>query len=379
MIEYYRQLLAGIHESKAQKNGRQLCITAAIKGSTYQPGEGVMVVGRVADQQHIRFTKGDMISNEGILAAVANQLNAFPLENIGKKWRKNWLGFKAYQSPFWRVALHLSREWTGGDMGNMVWSNLYKISDATGDPDEALRALQLDSCKELLLLEIAFYKPKVVVLLTGMDWAAPFLEGVQNIMKDTSRATYLKFAGRYDDVPVMAAIQPAPGVSVYFPGQVSAYFELLFMAAFCRMAEERTYIELDDWKEVVQKINEEYIASKSHSKDYALSSERGKAIRLVKDISTLQYAAPESIPRIVKDFYQLRFPMDKDYELVWERRYLLSAAVKLEEGEALVVELAERYPNDSFIFVKNAYGPEGLYHVIVSDGQEAIDYLKNRS
>lgn len=337
-----------------------------------------MVVGRAADQQYIQVTKDD----DKTLAAVAHQLNALPLESIGKKWRKNWLGVKARQSPFWRVALHLSREWTGGDLGNMVWSNLYKIATPDVDPDENLRASQFDSCKELLLAEITFFKPKVVVFLTGMDWADPFLEGIENIMKDAAEVKYLKFVGRYEAVPVMATIQPTPGVNIYFPGHVQRCFYEIFLKPslllVSRMAVEREYLELDNERHTLQEIDKDYAVSLLHSGRRAGSADREKAIASVREISVLQCTYPEDIPLIVKEFYQLRFPVIKDRHLSWDAKCLVSAEVQHGEGATLVTELAARYPDDSFIFVENAYGPEGLHHAIVSDSEAAIQYLKSR-
>lgn len=79
---------------------------------------------------------------------------------------------------------------------HLVWSNLYKVSPAEdGNPNSVLCEAQLLSCVELFKLELRTYSPSRVLLLTGADWAAPFVAEA-NLQEEES-FHYVKQYGRY--------------------------------------------------------------------------------------------------------------------------------------------------------------------------------------
>ena len=92
-------------------------------------------------------------------------------------------GFNADRSAFWRVirnvtnGLHIADDTEPHQRpSHLVWSNLYKLSpSAEGNPSWTLRGVQLAGCQALFQLELHTYCPKRLLLLTGADWAAPFL------------------------------------------------------------------------------------------------------------------------------------------------------------------------------------------------------------
>jgi hypothetical protein len=59
----------------------------------------------------------------------------------------------------------------------LVWSNLYKIAPYEGrNPNGNLQHAQFNGCVKLLRWELAKYRPRRVLFLTGCAWADPFLE-----------------------------------------------------------------------------------------------------------------------------------------------------------------------------------------------------------
>ena len=59
----------------------------------------------------------------------------------------------------------------------MVWSNLYKIAPSGGgNPDGKLQNIQFPFCRDILVQEIAAFRPRRVVFATGIDWAERLLD-----------------------------------------------------------------------------------------------------------------------------------------------------------------------------------------------------------
>lgn len=378
MIIYYEQLLASIRLYEGALSEQQLCIKPAIKGSAYHPGDGFMIVSRAFHTSPIKFHKGD--DHDQALAAVKSALAVTTFDDIARGWQKAWGKDNRRWPSFWRVALSLSEKWTLGGFERMIWSSLYKIMEVGGnEPSEALRQVQVAACRELLKAEIALYKPKAVLLMTGMDWALPFLEGIDNLMEHAGNSTYVKFLGEYDGVPVVVTIPPERDREVYFVGQVGVELQCTFWQPFNRMAGEYSLIELADGDGIKRQIQRDYKEAMQHPFDRDLSGEFKRALECVYTISTLQVAHPSVIPLIIEEFYQLRFPVVKDGQLLLGDGLLVSVVVEPEDGERLVEELAGRYPEHSFVFVRNVYGGDGVRHVIVSDLGEELGIVVARS
>ena len=88
------------------------------------------------------------------------------------------------QSAFWRVTRRCVSGLAIADVdddtwpSHLVWSNLYKVSPADGyNPGESLCRAQESACISLLHAEIALFKPRRLLFLTG-GWAEPFWAGL---------------------------------------------------------------------------------------------------------------------------------------------------------------------------------------------------------
>lgn len=93
--------------------------------------------------------------------------------------------YNTKKSAFWRVIRAVVAECgianTDKDTwpSHLVWSNLYKIAPAEGgNPSKTLRDIQLSECISLFQLEISTYLPRRLLLMTGLNWARPFLKNI---------------------------------------------------------------------------------------------------------------------------------------------------------------------------------------------------------
>jgi hypothetical protein len=161
----------------------------AARGETYR-GE-LMWVGRAVNGWVKPGCTPAELQDESRVDALAQIIfdKALGLDKDGPcplRWVANpWSGKKADYNParsaFWRTARRILR--AVGDEGaaeqawpsRLVWSNLYKFAPEKGwNPSAKVAALQQARCPELLLHEIATFRPRRLVFATGPDWAGPF-------------------------------------------------------------------------------------------------------------------------------------------------------------------------------------------------------------
>lgn len=110
--------------------------------------------------------------------------------------------YRTARSAFWRAIRRVTAELGIAQTGDsswpshLVWSNLYKVAThSAGNPNAALCDMQLPGCLELLELELSIYRPRRLLLLTGHDWAAPFLERLSFSLTRFSDAGMVRAVG----------------------------------------------------------------------------------------------------------------------------------------------------------------------------------------
>lgn len=115
-------------------------------------------------------------------AVVASE-DPCPLRWVANPWSGKKDDYNPARSAFWRTARRTLSAVGGAGASEqawssrLVWSNLYKVAPEKGwNPSATLAALQRARCRELLLHEIATFRPRRLVFATGMDWAQPFLD-----------------------------------------------------------------------------------------------------------------------------------------------------------------------------------------------------------
>lgn len=90
----------------------------------------------------------------------------------------------------------------------IVWNNLYKVADSSeGNPSGGLINVQFETAKRILKQDIEYHKPKVVIFLTGWNWAEPFLNDLVEEVPNVS-GNFVEFAGKYKNTIVIVGKHP---------------------------------------------------------------------------------------------------------------------------------------------------------------------------
>ena len=160
----------------------------AMEGNKYSAG-GLMVVGRAVNGWTHDVSPAGLTDN-----SVLNRFKSaiYTSVNCPMTWVTNQWGatdcYNSRKSAFWRVIREVTlqlciAEHSGNDWSShLVWSNLYKLSPRDGgNPSGTLQNIQLDGCRALFDLEIETYRPGRLLLLTGWDWAEPFLAKLRRV------------------------------------------------------------------------------------------------------------------------------------------------------------------------------------------------------
>jgi hypothetical protein len=106
------------------------------------------------------------------------------------------------RSAFWRVICAVVRDLAIADVGDprwpssLVWTNLYKLAPASGgNAHAALRQMQSAECLDLLKLEIAEWKPRRILMLTGIGWGERLLDRLQAVRIASGSRDFVDFVG----------------------------------------------------------------------------------------------------------------------------------------------------------------------------------------
>jgi hypothetical protein len=155
------------------------------RGVYFQPGSGLMVIGRATNGFEPDFTVED-IDSPSKCASVAAKART-----TGEQYQMGWLrnpykgrggGTTASRSSFWRVTAALiqriqsdafseGRDWKD----SLVWSNLAKVAPMrAGNPSASLLRIQSSSCCALLRNEIETFNPGIVLVIAGEGWCSEF-------------------------------------------------------------------------------------------------------------------------------------------------------------------------------------------------------------
>ena len=200
---FEKSILTSVGKKSSILN-REVTGFLAIEGHAYDGG--LMVIGRAVNgwTEGICTRKLSDPSNVTRYAALVEDsvVNASkcPMSWVTDSWSASQ-EYNTKRSAFWRcvrnvtMSLNIVESECENWSSHLVWSNLYKVSPASGgNPNSALRNAQLDGCVELLKLELRTYRPSRLLFLTGMDWAAPFL--AETNLQENEEFHYVKKYGR---------------------------------------------------------------------------------------------------------------------------------------------------------------------------------------
>ncbi len=179
----------------------------------------LMVVGRAVNGWEEGVMPSDLASArsakdyaEKIFQSVIGRNGQCPMAWVSDCWANPAnpeSDYNTRRSAFWRAIRGvvsksgIANTDEGTWPSHLVWSNLYKVApEDGGNPSNALCEIQLPGCISLLQQEIYIYLPRRLLLLTGLDWAKPFLENIApNFRSDSA----------YNYVEAIAQIAHSPG------------------------------------------------------------------------------------------------------------------------------------------------------------------------
>lgn len=181
---YYRRMLKTVAEHTGRLSESELCLFPTHVGRGWD--SELMVYGRAVNGWDPRFERAETSTSDGRSTILQRALLKHEPEHCPMEWIANPPAksgdYSTARSAFWRVTRDVYRRsgastsqtatWSTG----LAWGNLYRIAPgATGNPSGTLQKLQRDECIALLHTELLRLRPKRLLMLTGMDWAAPFL------------------------------------------------------------------------------------------------------------------------------------------------------------------------------------------------------------
>ena len=191
------------------KSGK-LCLFTTHCGSRYN-GE-LMICGRATNGFDPQWTTQDASTPEGRKRVVEGTLTerakvSCPLQWITDNWGPNHK-YSTGRSAFWRVSKRIVASLQIADdpahwSSYLAWTNLYRIAPAdSGNPSAQLQGAQIEWCKQALTEDVLALQPKRLLLMTGTDWAAPFMSNVS--LQERAPSELVQAWGRWS----------APGASI---------------------------------------------------------------------------------------------------------------------------------------------------------------------
>jgi len=200
------RMLRNVGEQEARRLPKELTAFASMKGERFA-GE-LVVVGRAPNGWRVKWTPEDLLEAAALDRIVEETLqssrgrgdrNECPMLWVSDLWgnrgeRADGEKYNTKKSAFWRVIRSVAGK-LGVDIDKpswptyLAWSNLYRVAPCSGgNPSAFLCRAQVTECIELFAAELAEWKPKRVLMLTGLGWAQEFLKGKPAV----ARAKYVE-------------------------------------------------------------------------------------------------------------------------------------------------------------------------------------------
>jgi hypothetical protein len=227
---------------KCVSNNRRLSkinVGLALEGSQYQASRSLMVVGRalkIDDGIDLRADGVDKICEQAISAQESREL----LHHASQHWSHPHPAskYRYNSSAFWRVtrrilaALQPETDGVAQWPQHLVFSNLYKISASNRNPTEAMQRAQREACGALLALEVDYFQPRRLLLISGHQWwAEHFLrkEVIPYTPADGLKGDVIESAGwiNQGETPVVVTSRPEGRGEDNFVGRVIQTFTAL--------------------------------------------------------------------------------------------------------------------------------------------------------
>lgn len=198
----YRHLLQKIADQPRHFEKVDLVAFHPMRG----PGEAVdtMYIGRALNGWHWDFRVEQLIPNpETILDKILedkHEATAYEdrLNWVEEYWQNSTKGYNTAKSQFWQVIRQISiaRNQPGEQWwDDIVWTNFFKIAPAKRNPTGKMIKVMGQASHELLLAEIAYYQPRNIVCLSGLNYAAHLLASADTTIKVPNDSFLLEYVG----------------------------------------------------------------------------------------------------------------------------------------------------------------------------------------
>ncbi|MCA9549129.1 MAG: hypothetical protein KC933_03775 [Myxococcales bacterium] len=208
------EILRSVHQQPLKQ---RMTLFAAHAGHAWS-GE-LMVIGRAVNGWAAPWTIDQIADDAGRLARAQTTLGIVEGDTCPLAWvldsrahPERHEGYSTSRSAFWRAIEGVCRALNIGTAedwpSHLVWSNLYKVAPyAGGNPAATLRKAQREPCAQLIRAELAYYRPRRVLALTGVGWMGD-LQPELGIALERRGPGPLEAVGRLGDVPVAVLCHP---------------------------------------------------------------------------------------------------------------------------------------------------------------------------
>lgn len=226
-------VLSAVGQQAGRLGNTEITGFLAMAGQTYH--RGLMVVGRAVNGWAKGITPSQLGAPDAakqyakLVQESVSGNGACPMRWVTQRWGVG-NGYNTRRSAFWRCIRTVVRDLGIADVedagwpSHLVWSNLYKVSPAGGgNPSNVLREIQLPGCAQLITLELCVYRPSRVLFLTGVDWAAPFLEAAE--LQEAVGFEYVERVGDAHGARCVIAVHPQGRDEQQWARDVTAAFD----------------------------------------------------------------------------------------------------------------------------------------------------------
>ena len=214
LVQPYRNLLLKLLKKDYPESSNYTVIFSALKGKLYEDNRELMLIGRATNGWRDCFYQNkEGLSIENEIEKTIKSLNDHKdlTADIATWFKKNTKLYNIGGSQFWRVGLRITETIVKTNRERtdyIVYSNLYKAAPDGTNPSEQMKKVTEENCIEILKAEIDAFQPKRILMLTGYDWAEPFIKGlgIEGIPNRAGRE--VQFVGIYGNTKIVVAVHP---------------------------------------------------------------------------------------------------------------------------------------------------------------------------
>ena len=199
----YRNLLQTIADQPRYFQGKDLVAFYPMGGGSN--GVDTMYIGRALNGWHRPFKVEELTKDvEKQLELVLKDCHPSSEPGDPLSWVQNhWSTGKEYnsaRSQFWQVIKQLSQERCGEERwwDDIVWTNFFKVTPYRDPPGARMVQVMGKASLNLLLTEITHFKPRNIVCLSGISYAADLLASARTTRKINCDSSLLEYVGDVD-------------------------------------------------------------------------------------------------------------------------------------------------------------------------------------